>query len=89
MNLPNSLYGNEYYENLRYLRDEALVESHWFGRRKKVGILTLGIVRSRWKTDDGGSAHLVDEGARFGSVNLTNNFPTTLRIASEPYKSGH
>lgn len=88
MNLPDSLYGNEYYENLRYFRDEALVESQWFGRRKKIGSLTLGIARSKWKTDDGGIAYLVDEGIRFGSVNLTNYLPTTLRIASEPYKSG-
>ncbi len=71
MSTPASLYGNEFIEGLRSLRDQALVESHYYGRRKKIGKFSVGVVRAWWATeDDDGTAYLTDQGLRYGEEHI-------------------
>lgn len=88
MSLPFSLHGNEYLEHLREFRDAALVESHWFGRRKNIGGFTFGVARAQWRTEEGGTAQLIDEGLRYRSTTIINFLPTTLRISNSHGEMG-
>jgi hypothetical protein len=80
MPLPNSLHGNEYWENLSTLRDEALVNSNAYGQRRRVGRLAFGHAHAQWEAETGGAVHLDDEGVRIGDTTLLNFHPTTMRI---------
>ncbi|MDB5163901.1 MAG: hypothetical protein JWS12_519 [Candidatus Saccharibacteria bacterium] len=87
MSLPFSLHGNQYLEHLRVYRDAALVESHWMGRRKRLGRFTFGTAYAQWQTEEGGAAHLIDQGLRNGTSPLTLK-PTILRLLHHPGETG-
>lgn len=80
MSLPNSLHGNEYWENLSTLRDKALVNSNVCGRRRRIGKLAFGHANAQWVAESGGTTCLDDEGLRIGDTTLLNLRPTTMRI---------
>jgi hypothetical protein len=61
-----SLFGQEYLETIRERRDQALEESNWLGKRKKLGKFTYGTACAEWETEDGGRAKLTDTGLRYG-----------------------
>lgn len=88
MSLPISLHGNEYLEHLRGFRDSALIESHWIGKRRSVGGFTFGIAHAQWMTEEGGIAHLTDEGLRRKNTTMTKLMPTTLRLLHSPGEKG-
>lgn len=79
-NIPEHLHSEQYYEGLRDLRDTALDESHYSGRRKKIGGFTFGVANAKWKTERGGEAELIDRGLRFKNTTLINTRPTTLLL---------
>lgn len=84
MSLPFSVHSREYLERLSHLRDIALEESHWFGMRRSIGNFTLGAAHARWRTEEGGIAHLIDEGLRHKRTSVTKLLPTTLRLMNSP-----
>lgn len=88
MSMPISMYGNEYLEHLRNFRDKALIESHWLGRRKNIGGFSFGIAHAQWITEEGGTAHLIDDGLRYKNTTITRLMPTTLRIYNALGESG-
>jgi hypothetical protein len=88
MSLPISLHGNEYLEHLRNFRDLALVESHWLGKRNRLGNFIFGMAHAQWQTEEGGTAHLAEEGLRYKSTNVTRIMPTILRLYNSPGESG-
>lgn len=73
---------------MREFRDAALIESHWLGRRRRIGGFTFGIARARWRTENDGTAHLIDEGLRHNDTVITPLMPTTLRLYNSPGESG-
>ena len=88
MSLSMDLYGDNYFENLRNFRDNALIESRWKGRRKNIGRFTYGLTQAEWQSAEGGSAHLIERGMRYKSFS-TRILPTTLRIFSPITDSGY
>lgn len=88
MSLPISLYGNEYLEHLRGFRDRALVESRWMGKRRNIGRFSVGIAHAQWRAENGGIAHLTDEGVRLKGATIFKYLPTTLEIISPPAETG-
>lgn len=80
MSLPNSLHGNEYWENLATLRDEALVNSNVYGRRRRLGKLAFGHACAQWDAESGGTAYLDDQGVQIGDTTLLDLHPTTMRL---------
>ena len=73
---------------MREYRDSALIESHWLGRRRNIGGFTFGIAHAQWQAEEGGTAHLIDEGLRHKSTTMTKLIPTTLRILNSPGETG-
>jgi hypothetical protein len=88
MSLPISLHGNEFLEQLRDLRNTALIESHWMGKRRRIGGFTFGVARAQWQTEEDGTAHLIDEGLRHNEKTIIKFMPTTLRLFNFPGESG-
>lgn len=88
MSLPSSLHGNEYLEHLRRFRDSAFVESHWIGRRRSIGGFAFGVAQTQWVTEEGGVAHLIEEGLRYKGTALTRLMSTTLRLIHSPGEKG-
>jgi hypothetical protein len=81
MSLPESLHSQEYLDQLVDLRDAALRESNYYGRRRQLGRLSYGEANALWRNESGGSTFLQDRGIRFGKVSLLiNPHPTTLMI---------
>lgn len=80
MSAPERLHSIEYYQELRDLRDQALVNSNLYGVRKKIGSFVFGYASARWRTEDNARAFLREEGIRFRDVTLTRIYPTTLDI---------
>jgi hypothetical protein len=80
MPLPASLHGNEYWNNLSALRNEALVKSHTYGKRWRIGRIAFGRAQAQWQTEVGGTAYLEDRGLQIGDTTLLNFHPTTLQI---------
>ncbi len=76
-----SLHGRDYFDDLQKFRDMALEESHWEGRRKRIGKFTYGIVHAQWESETGGRAHLLEEGIRSSDRRCLNRaYPTTLEL---------
>jgi hypothetical protein len=88
MSLPISLHGNEYLEHLRNFRDLAFDESSWLGKRNRIGHFIFGIAHAHWQTEEGGTAHLTEEGLRYKNTNITRIMPTTLRLYNAPGETG-
>jgi hypothetical protein len=76
-----------YYEQLTFLRDEALVCSQFYGRRRQIGRIVFGYAAAEWNTESGGIAVLTDHGIRISGSPILQQWPTKLQIF-ETYKVG-
>jgi hypothetical protein len=67
-------------QELICLRDEALEASQFYGKRYKLGKLSVGHAVALWRSSDGGEAKLRDFGIRIGEFAPWTIWPTSLEL---------
>lgn len=71
------------FERLAELRDQALHESHAYGHRYHLGMLSLGSEVALWTTGNT-TTQLLDQGVRWGENLITPNRSTVNVIEHDP-----